>query len=253
MKRTDAGPAGGLTPHAAARQGNRIIAGTICAVLLSIALSVSTLMPFLAAGALAPFFYGAMKRGDVRTAFNFALRWGVILFVCVILLAIYLPDRTAGSVPFAERCINGMGAWVKGTKTATPLGPASIAMGLAGIALVSLLSGGIGAIVIGAGVLGCAACAFTFLVRHGENVLQMAAIGNPPWIVAFCAAGLFLLIPTALPFYRKLLGTPPAKTTDSAYVRTRAVIGASLVLAGIASALFLNGAWQRLLSHYTVW
>lgn len=239
----------GSVPLAAATQGNRIIVSTMCSVLLSVALAVSVLTPVLIAAALAPFFYAAMKRGDLRNAFNFAYRWGVFLYVCVCVLAVFLPDRTAESFPLAGRCIGAVAAWVSGAETSVPFGPVPLAVGIAGIALVSLLSGGMGAIVIGAGVLGCAACTFAFLVRHGENILQMAAIGNLPWIIAFCAAGLFLLIPTALPFYRKLLGSPPA----ARYARTYAIIGASLALAGIACALLFGGAWQQLLHNYTVW
>ena len=250
---TGAGPAHQLTPPADAAQNNWIVIGTTCSVLLSVALAVSFLMPFLTAAALAPFFYQAIKRGDVRAAFNYALRWGVILFLCVSVLAIYLPDRTAGSIPLAERCIGTMGAWVNGVEAPVPFGPVTILVGLAGIALASIFSGGLGAIIIGAGTLGCAACTFTFLVRHGENILQMAVIGNPPWIIAFCAAGLFLLVPTALPFYRRLLGTMLPEERDEAYAKTHALIGASLVLVSIAFAILLDNTWQQVLSDYTVW
>jgi hypothetical protein len=243
---------GKLASPPAGFQSNRIAFWTMCAVILSVAISVSALTPVLTAAALFPFFRGAMKNGAYRDAFHFALRWGVILFVSVTLTGIYLPGRTVESVPFAAAFIEQISAWVRGTQTGAPFGPLAIAAGIAAVAIVSLISGGLGAIVVGAGALGCAACGFTYLLRHGDNAVWMVVAGNPPWIVAFACAGLFLLVPTAAPFYSRRFGTASADTGNTAFIRTCAIIAATLAFASILCALLLDETWRILLRNCTV-
>lgn len=252
-KNSDSGSPAPLAPDDITNRSNWILTATFGAILLSLLLSVPFLTPFLLAAPLAPYFYDAAKRGDSKAVFTFTLRWGLMVFACLSVLAFYFPGRTVASIPLAGQTIGTMSAWMDGTRSAAPLGPVSLLAGAAIIAAASLLSGGLGALVLGAGGLGCAASSFVYLGRHGENILEMIVLGNPPWIVALMAAGLFLLIPTALPFYGRLLGAAPPAARHAAAVRRNAFIGIALVVVGIACSILFGDAWRNLLVHNTIW
>lgn len=233
------------------RHGAWIVFGGAGAVVLSVALGMSFVTPVLTAAALAPFFFGAMRKNDLRLAFSLTARWCMSVFIASFILCAYLPERTIGSMPFADAMIRAFTAWLSGVSGGAPFGPAMMLGGVLSFAVLSLVSGGMAAILAGGGAVCGAACVFAHMMRHGDNILHLALLGLPPWIIAFALSVLFTVVPAALPFYRRIRGSRTIEGNAAVWKRYAAT-GAALVLAGVVLYLALNGAWRTLLNACTL-
>ncbi|MBI4720160.1 MAG: hypothetical protein HY770_02815 [Chitinivibrionia bacterium] len=238
-------------PSPPAGQGAWIIIASVAAVVLSVAMEASFMTPFLTGAALGPFFYGAMRKNDLRSALSLTARWAVSVFIASCIVCLYLPERTAGSIPFADTMIRAVTEWLSGTSHGAPFGPAMILGGVLVFAVLSLLSGGMAAILAGGGAVSGAACVFSHLMRHGENIVQVTLVGMPPWIIAFAFSVLFIMVPAARPFYRRIHRGASGDPETTAW-RTYAIIGAAFGFAGVILHLALGGAWNTVLNACTV-
>jgi hypothetical protein len=249
--RAPSGFATRLSSSPPGRQGTWIIFGGIVAVVLSVASGMSFLTPVLTGAALGPFFYGAMKRNDLRNAFSLTARWAVSVFITSCIVCMYLPGRTVASIPFADTMIRSFTTWLSGGSNGAPFGPAMMLGGVLLFVVLSLVSGGLAAILACGGAICGAAGVFSHMMRHGDNIFHITLLGLPPWIIAFALSVLFLVVPTALPFYKRIHGNASTEA-DTAIWRTYAIIGAALALAGIVLYLTLNSTWNTLLNACTV-
>ncbi|MEE8537449.1 MAG: hypothetical protein V3S71_05530 [Acidobacteriota bacterium] len=170
--------------------------------LLSFRWSPAALLPFLLAAPLFPVFASAVRRGDDRSALSSVLVWAVALILCATAVSmLWQPEAEAAilrSRQYAEESVQ----WVRtgeGPEGSPALFLPRHALVFALFSLVSVATGGLGALVLGAAQLNYMSYYVASLCRLGGGVPAVLVLGWPPWalvrVVSYIALGTALARP----------------------------------------------------------
>lgn len=232
------------------RDGSTLASVTAASAILSTLLAVPAVTPILHAAAVMPFFYTAQRRPDPAWSATIVLRWMIALFISLMVIGVFVPDRVGASVPFGVAIGVAVRAWVAGGGSA-PLTLGQLLWGGLAFLVLSVASGGAVGFLIASLALSTTACVAIQLFRHGDNLLQMAIAAVPLWQWCALAAIPFLIVPTSALFYQRVVGVE-REPEDITIARLHMYFGAALLAGAILFRLTLAGPWRTLLSHWTV-
>lgn len=227
-----------------------MVLSTIASVILAALIGVGVVSPLLFAAAVFPFFHAALRFGDHRAGLLIVFRWALSLFVTLVIVGIFLPDRLGGSLPFAESAARSMQAWIAGSPS-PPVDSRYMFWGMLVFLAGSVASGGLVGFVVGAVALGGAAYSALFVFRHGHNIFEAALVALPVWQLGLFIAGAFFIVPAAVFVFERFLGAEK-RLEDRGRLRLYVYVGAGFFALSILLRYATAGAWRTLLDRWTV-
>jgi len=214
-------------------------------------LAFKWITPVIHAAAAAPFFFKAVRGRSYSWALVLAARWSIALFFSILILGVFLPDRMVQSLPMAASTVATVESWVR-DGGAPPANYGFILWGLALFLGATVISGGLGGFVVGSIAIGAAASGALYIERHGYNLIQTAFIAVPMWQWMILFAGIALLVPASLPFYRRVFPEADSSTEHQTLLNRCMYAGAGLFALGIVLRLTTAGLWRSLIDRWTV-
>ncbi|MCZ6767029.1 MAG: hypothetical protein O7D32_08860 [bacterium] len=231
--------------------GNTIVLATVGAVVLATLFAVNWITPVIHAAAAAPFFFRAMRRRAHSWALVLAARWAVALFSSILVLGVFLPDRMIRSLPMAATTVETVQLWVSGGG-APPANYGFLLWGLALFLGATVTTGGIGGFVVGSIAIGGTASGALYIERHGYNLIQTAFVAVPIWQWMTLLAGIALLVPASLPFYRRVFPDLDGGIENRTLLKRYMYAGAGLFALSLVLRLTTEGLWRSLIDRWTV-
>ena len=245
------GSGGGLLPSTPEKPGNTMVIATFASVVVAVVFGIGLISPLLFAAAVFPFFYGAMRRNDHRSGVSLVFRWAVALFVSLLAVGVFVPDRLGAALPLSGEAVRAVEMWVRDQGTSPPADMRYLLWGMAAFLVASVISGGLLGFIIGAVALGGAAYAALFVCRHGLNILQIGLVAVPVWQLSIFIAGAFLVVPTSVFVFEKFFHIDK-RTEDWARLRRYMYAGAGFFALSVALRYVAAGVWRTLLEKWTV-
>jgi hypothetical protein len=172
------------------------------------------------------------------------------VFVTILVSATFVRERVLSSFPFAEQAARATETALEGSGGA-PTGFLFLVLGMVAFVVLSAVSLGIAACVLGSIALGAAAAAATVLFTHGNNVLLITLVAVPFWEWALWAAAVLVFAPAAVMGGQRLFRLG-GDDLDAAWLKRRAVLVACLFVLSLVCRLVLAGPYLSLIRHWTV-
>lgn len=97
--------------------------------------------------------------------------------------------------------------------------------------------------------VGVAAWNFTFMARHGDNIIHMVFIGLPPWVIAYLISALFLVVLGGDIFSNRVFSLSGKGKRNR--IKHLVLPGLILLLASLALNALLGNIWSDLISGCT--
>ncbi len=215
--------------------------------LISFRWSPAALLPFLLAAPLFPVFAAAVRRGDDRGALSSALAWARALVLSATAVSmLWQPEAEAAilrSRQYAEETVD----WVRtgeGLEGSPALFLPHHGLVFVLFSLLSVATGGLGALVLGAAQLNYMSYYVASLCRLGGGVPAVLVLGWPPWalvrVVSYIALGTALARPL-------LVRIPPRPVPAHPICRPLLWAGLGGVLLDVLLKTVLAAPWRRLL------
>ena len=219
--------------------------GAPLAAILGVASGLPALPPILAAACVYPSFALLLLRGRRGAAIAAALLWAASLSATFIVLTHRDPARTGAAILAGPAYRDEMLAYVR-TGTGRETEPARFLpqhlLHLAGFAALTLVSGGLLGLVLGAILVGFMSY-YVGSLTLGAAPLRGALLGWPPWAVLRVAA--FVLLGAVLA--RPLLGRAAGRALPAAGERRILVAAAALLVLDAILKALLAPAWAEIL------
>ena len=236
---------------AADRAGNMMVLATVGSVVAAAAIRVGVLSPFLFTAAVFPFFYRALRRSDHRAGIVLVFRWGFALFVSLLVIGAFVPDRLGSALPFSADAVRTFESWIRGPQAPPPADIGYLLWGMLAFLAGSVVSGGLVGLVLAAAALGGAAFGAIFLFRHGLNLLQIALVALPVWQLSAFAAAALLIVPASVFVYARFFHAEK-RIEEWQRLRRFMYAGAGFFALSILLRYATAGVWRSLLERWTV-
>jgi hypothetical protein len=233
------------------KPGNTMVMATIASVVVAALFRVDVVSPLLFAAAVFPFFYGAMRRNDHRSGVALVFRWAVTLFVSILVVGVFIPDRLGAALPLSEEAVRTLEIWIRKQGTSPPGDLGYLLWGMFAFLVASLVSGGLLGFIIGAVAIGGAAYGALFVCRNGLNILQIGLVAVPIWQLCAFVAGAFLLVPMSVFVFERFFHIEK-RAEDWEKLRHYMYVGAGFFGLSVALRYIAAGVWRALLERWTV-
>jgi hypothetical protein len=234
-----------------ARTGNAMVLATIGSAAAAAATGVAVLSPIFFTAAVFPYYYRALRRSDHRLAIALVFRWGVALFISLLAVGAFLPDRLASALPFAQDAVRTVEAWIGAPEAAPPADTGYLLWGMLAFLAASAASGGLLGFLFGATAIGGAASAAVFVFRHGLNLVQIAFVALPVWQLSLFVSAAFLVVPASVFVFARFFHIETA-IEDWRRLRRYMYAGAGFFALSILLRYAAAGAWRSLVEKWTV-
>jgi len=231
--------------------GNTMVFATFVSVVIAVLFGVGVISPVLFAAAVFPFFYGMMRRNDHRSGIRLVFRWAVALFLSLLIVGVFVPDRLGTALPLSGEAVRTVESWVQSQGASPPADVRYLLWGMLAFLVASVISGGLLGFIIGAVALGGAAYAALFICRHGFNILQIALVAVPVWQLSLFAAGALLMVPMSLFVFERFFHINK-RVEDWEHLRRYMYMGAGFFALSVALRYVAAGVWRTLLEKWTV-
>jgi hypothetical protein len=228
-----------------------MVVAAIASVILSTAIAFKPITPILHASAVIPFYYLAMVRNDFKWSAMLVGRWAVAVYLTILIIGVFVPERVARSLPAAIGTAEAVEAWINHPASAPPADFLYLVVGIMAFAVVCAASGGVLGFIPGSIAIGSAAYGALFLFRHGQNVVQISLVAVPLWHLSFLLSGIALLVPMGYPLFKRRfhLATEPE---GKRILRILLVSGVGLFLLSLLLRLTTASAWRSILDRWTL-
>gem|GEM_PF-5340256 len=231
------------------RQAGYAAAASWISLFLAALINVGFLTPLFNAAVIFPFFAAALKKGDSKSAFKMSVRWAVASFMFFSLLSLFFPGRAESIIPFSRPSLEATLAWLSGGTPQAPPSPVAVILSLAVLFSASVLSCGIAGLIMISSAAGVAAWNFTFMARHGDNIIHMVFLGLPPWVIAYLISALFLVVLGGDIFSNRVFSLSEKGKRNR--IKHFVLPGLILLLASLALNALLGNIWNDLISGCT--
>ena len=221
-------------------KGNVMVVLTIASVIVSTAIGLSGLSPVLQAAALFPFFATAMRGHHHHRSLVLTARWAGVVFATTVAVGVFVPDQVVQSVPFAHLSTVTITNWLGATDAPPPADFRYLLWGIVFFLLATLISGGLLGLLLTSVTLGNAAVGALLFFRYGFNVIQVSLVAVPLWHWSLIGAAVFMLVPTSLPFFERLVKIE------------RVAEDGALLVASLLLRLVTADLWRNILREWTV-
>jgi hypothetical protein len=248
---SDAGTAGRRRPTGGDRSGNTMVLATIASVAAATAIGAAVLSPFLFTAAVFPFYYRALLRSDHRAGIVLVFRWGFALFVSLVVVGAFLPDRLGAALPFSSDAVGTIAAWIRDPQAPPPADIDYILWGMLAFLAASAASGGLAGFVVAAAAIGAAAFGAVFVFRHGLNLIQIALVALPVWQLSSFIAAAFFLVPASVLVFAKFFRVE-VRIEEWQRLRRYMYAGAGFLALGILLRYATAGVWRSLIERWTI-
>lgn len=225
--------------------------GAVLTTVASFVFGVPWLMLVLGAAVPFPIFLGAMRQTRYNLAFGLMLVWGFFQSCAVAIASLIAPTRAAAVVLSGAGYRDEMLHWIRTGEGAEGTLRLFLPIHLLhyGIfCLLSLLTFGGAALLLGTWLLNYMNFYVGELVRLSANPWIAAIIAWPPWsllrVVGYIATGVALTA-VALRWVAKVRGKTPLPPLSHRYL----LVGVGFVVADLAVKAVLAPAWQQLLRN----
>jgi hypothetical protein len=214
--------------------------------LLSFCWTPRWLFPLLLAAPLFPTFAAAVRRGANGRAVAAALLWALGLCLCATSVSMHRPIETERAIwnsrPYAEKTIE----WLRGGEGEEG-SPARFlprqALELAVFVVLALLTGGAGALVLGAALLNYMSFYAAAVWRLSSGAPLALLLAWPPWALVRVAAYVAIGTALAAPLLRSRSPGPWSPRIPRGLLAT----GLGGALLDVALKAFLAPAWRQIL------
>lgn len=247
----DGSPEGRRQTTTEERPGNMMVLATIGSVVIAVALGVGVLSPLLFTAAVFPFFYRALHRGDHRLGVVLVFRWGVALFVSLLVAGVFVPHRLGAALPLSSEAVRAIESWIREPQGSPPADTGYLLWGMLAFLVAAVASGGLIGFIIGAVALGGAAFGALFVFRHGLNLIQIALVALPLWQLSAFVAGALLLVPASVFVFERFFHIE-RRVEDWQHLRQYMYAGAGFFALSILLRYAAAGAWRSLVERWTV-
>jgi hypothetical protein len=207
----------------------------------------AALLPFLLAAPLFPGFAGAVRRGDDHAALSSVLVWALALVLCATTVSMLWPMEAEAAILRSRQYAEETVEWVRtgeGPEGSPALFLPRHALVFVLFSVLSVATGGAGALVLGAAQLNYMSYYVASLCRLGGGAPALLILGWPPWslvrVIAFVALGTALARPL-------LARVRPRPDPPHRFCLPLLWAGVGGVLLDIVLKAFLAAPWRRLL------
>ena len=233
------------------RYGNTLVLMTIGSVLLAAIFGVGIISPLFFTAAVFPFFYTAIVRNDHRAGVVIVFRWAIALFVTLLVVGVFVPDRIGSALPMATNTATALETWIRDPGVPPPANLNYILWGMLAFTVASVLSGGLLGFLIGAVALGGAAYSALHVFRHGINIIQISLVAVPVWQLSLFVAGAFVMVPLSVFMYERFFNVEK-RPQDWDLLRNYMYVGASFFVLSIVLRYATAGVWRELVEQWTI-
>jgi hypothetical protein len=247
----ETGAAARRRPAIEERSGNMMVLATIGSVALATAFGVAALSPLLFTAAVFPFFYRALRRSDHRTGIVLVFRWGFALFVSLLAIGAFVPDRLGSALPFSNDAARTVESWIRQPQASPPADIGYLLWGMLVFLAASVASGGLVGLVLAAGAIGGAAFGALFVFRNGLNLLQIALVALPVWHLSAFVSAAFFIVPASVLVFTRFFHLEK-RIEDWQLLRRYMYAGAGFFALSILLRYATAGVWRSLLERWTV-
>jgi hypothetical protein len=244
-------PETGRSVRSEDRLGNMMVLATIGSVVIAVAIRIGVLSPLLFTAAVFPFFYRVLRRSDHRTGMALVFRWGVTLFVTLLVMGAFVPNRLGAALPFSTDAVRTVEAWIQEPNAPPPADLGYLLWGMLAFLAASVASGGLLGFVLGAVALGQAAFGAIFVFRHGFNVIQIALVALPVWQLSALVAAAFFLVPASVLMFPRFFHVE-SHVEDWQRLRRYMYSGAGFFALSILLRVAVAGALRALVVRWTI-
>ena len=216
------------------------------ALALAVAIGGQAGLPILATAAVYPLMAHLVLRGRVAAAVVAVLLWALTLSASIIALSALSPGSAAGLVFHGAAYRDEMFRYIRegyGRESDPALFVPQHLLHLAGFVVLSLISGGLLGILMGAILVGYMSYYVGALVGAGGAPLTAWLLGWPPWAILRMVA--FVMLGVALS--RPLLLAMSRRQASFGDWRSLYVAAAALLLSDVVLKALLAPAWAGLL------
>lgn len=232
------------------RPGNMLILMTIASVVFATILGIGFISPLLFAAAVFPFFYVAITRNDHRSGLVIVFRWSITLFVTVLFVGVFVPDRLGSSLPLSASGTHTIETWLRDPGASPPANLNYILWGMFAFAAASFVSGGLLGFLIGAVAIGGAAYSALYLFRHGFNLIQMSLVALPVWQLSLFVAAAFAMVPLSILAFERFFNVEK-RAQDWDLLRNYMYVGAGFFVLSIVLRYATASVWRELVDKWT--
>ena len=242
----------GLTgaPASARAPGKRLAAVAFLSAFASVALGLAFgnrwLLPALNALSLYPFYIRLILHGQRRRAAALALLWALFMSQAVIAATLFFPDRAESTILRGAEYRDDMFDWIatgEGAESSPSVFLPSHAKEFALFCALALVSGGAGALFLGAILLNYMNFYVGALLASSSHPLLAALLAWPPYSIIRVIA--YIILATALS--EAFLGILHRRPVNWRKVAKYAAVGAALAILDVLVKILAAPYWAKLL------
>lgn len=222
---------------------------SIVTTLFSFSIGIGWLMPFLGAAAIYPFYIVLVKNRCYRQALGWVLWWAICHSFSVVIATVIAPERAAEVVLHGSAYTQQMFHWIETGEGAEGSFVLFLPIHLREYAIfsvLSLLSFGSAALILGTYLLDYMNFYVGQLILASANPWLAAVLGWPPWsmlrVVGYIATGLALSA-LGLSWVKQRKERSPQPAFPSRYLQ----VGLWLLVGDLLVKAVLAPTWQQLL------
>lgn len=240
---------GGDKDPRVSKENGRLVGLSVIGVVLSIVIALPPLTPILTTAPIVLPLLRRLRAGKHAAVTGAFLRWGLTVFLTVLLSAAFVRDRMLSSFPFAANALRGAEDALTGSG-GPPAGFVYMLSGFVAFVALAAASRGIAACVLASIALGAAAAATSVLYAHGNNVLLITLIACPPWQWALFAGAVLAFAPAADWGGRKM-SRIGGEEAELRWFARRMMVPAGLFVLALLLRIVLAGPYIGLARHWT--